>query len=194
MPTVVNKIVESFPHPVVTPIFGMLKYNTLFDRIYDISSNVALIQKRLVSSKHSFLALTVSLTVYATLSVTSFTKPANLGPAPSVPKNSTGIKQTAIWYKFTLDTELYSLLQNMDKALKQQLLDSVEDIYLRALREKYIGYKNITFLEVINHLKANYYNITSANLNINTARMNVPHNINELSESIIEQNLVEVLK
>ena len=42
--------------------------------------------------KIGFLALTVSLTVYAALSSTVFTKPTNPGPAPSIPKNSTGIK------------------------------------------------------------------------------------------------------
>ena len=80
-----------------------------------------------------FLALTVSPKVYATLSSTPFVKPANPSPTPVIPTNTNGIDQTAIWYRFTLKTELYTLLHNMDKALKQQLLRVEEDIYVRAL-------------------------------------------------------------
>ena len=74
----------------------------------------------------------------------------------------------------------------MDKALKQQLLGAVEDIYIRSLKYKYVGYRNLTCLEVIDHLKAKYYKITPADLKINTARMNAPHNNNEPFESIIK--------
>ena len=108
IPTVVDKLVESFLNLVVTPIVGMPTYNTLVDRIYQISSNAESMQTTLGSVKLSFLALTITLTVYATLSAIAFTKPV------------------------TLDTELYALLQNMDKALKQQVMGGVEDIYLRA--------------------------------------------------------------
>ena len=117
--------------------------------------------------------------MYATLSATAFTKPSNPDPAPSILANAAVIEHTAIWYKFTLDTELYSLLQNMDKSLKQHLLGGVEDIYVRSLKEKYVRYGNLPCLEVIDHLKANYYKINLSDLNINMARMNAPHNINE---------------
>ena len=78
--------------------------------------------------KLGFLALTVSPAVYATLSATPFTRTANPSLAPAIPTNTTDIEQTTIWYRFTLKTELYTLLQNMDKALKQQLLGALEDI------------------------------------------------------------------
>ena len=42
--------------------------------------------------KLGFLALTVSPTVYATLSATFFTKPANPSLAPSIQTNKTRIK------------------------------------------------------------------------------------------------------
>ena len=74
-----------------------------------------------------------------TLSVILFMTIANPGPAPAIPTNTTGIEQTAIWYKFTLDTELYTLLQNMDKSHKKNILGDVEDIYVRSLKYNYVG-------------------------------------------------------
>ena len=103
-----------------------------------------------------------------------------------IPTITIRIKQTAIQYMFTLDTELYLLLHNMEKALKQHLLGAVDNIYIKALKDNYVGYRNLTFLEVVDHLKSNYYKIAPADLKLNTARMNAPHNINEPFESIIE--------
>ena len=54
------------------------------------------------SGKLGFLALTVSPKVYATLSAMAFVNPPNSSLTPTILPNSTGIKQTAIRYKFTL--------------------------------------------------------------------------------------------
>ena len=62
----------------------------------------------------------------------------------------------------------------------------MEDIYASVLKEKYVGYGNLSCLEEINHLKSNYYKITPVDLKLNMERMNVPHNINKLFGSIIE--------
>ena len=75
----------------------------------------------------------------------------------------------------------------MDKALKQQILGGVEDIYVRSLKEKYVRYGNLTFLEVIDHLKSSYYKITPADIKLKTVRMNAPHSINEPFEFIIKK-------
>ena len=159
----------------------------MVDRIYQISFNAFSMQTTLGGGKIGFLTLTVSPMVYATLSSKSFIKPDNPGPAPSIPMNTTGIEHTAIRYRFTPETELYTLLQNMDKSLNQQLLGAVEDIYVRVLKEKYFRYGKLPCLEVIYRLKANYYKITPAKLKLNIARMNAPNNINEPFKSIIKQ-------
>ena len=54
---------------VITPIFCMSTYNTLVDRIYQISYNVASMQTTLSGGKIIFLALTMS--------ATPFVKPPN---------------------------------------------------------------------------------------------------------------------
>ena len=122
MPTAVDKLVESFPHPVVTPIIWMSTYDTLVDSIYHISYNTVSMQTMLGGGKIRFLVLTFLLMVYATLSSIPFVKPANPSLTPVIPKNKNGIKKTAIRYRFTLETELYTLLHNIDKALKHNLL------------------------------------------------------------------------
>ena len=82
-------------------------------------------QTTLIGFKIRFLMLNVLPTLYAILSSTSFLKYANLGTAPAVQTNTSGIEHTAIRYRFTLKTELYTILQNTDKALEKQLLGFV---------------------------------------------------------------------
>ena len=77
------------------------------------------------SRKSVFLAITVSPMLYAALSATPFEKSLNPGLAPRIPPNSTIIEQTVIRYKFTLETELYLLHTNIDKAPKQQLMGDI---------------------------------------------------------------------
>ena len=67
----------------------------------------------------------------------------------------------------------------MEKYLKQQIVRVVKDIYVRYLKKNYIVYGNHMCLEVINHIKANYYKITSEDLKLNMERMKALHNINE---------------
>ena len=92
-------------------------------------------QRTLGGCKPSFLALTASPTVYATLSPTQFVNPPNQGPTLAIPPNATSIKENASRHKFTLEMGIYMLHQNMDKALKQHLLGVMEDIYSRYLKK-----------------------------------------------------------
>ena len=75
MTTVVENIVESFLHPAVFPIVRIPTYNTLMDSIYQISYNAASMQTTLCGGNIGSLMLTISLTVYATLSTTHFKVP-----------------------------------------------------------------------------------------------------------------------
>ena len=61
---------------------------------------------KLGSGKLGFLALTVLLKVYETLYDTPFMKPPNPSLVPTITPNSKRTKQTAIKYKFTLETYL----------------------------------------------------------------------------------------
>ena len=60
----------------------------------------------------------------------------------------------------------------MDDALKNQLLDSVKDTYVRELRNQYTRYMEETTRDLLDHLMDRYSNITSYNLKFNKARIN----------------------
>ena len=67
---------------------------------------------------------------------------------------------------------------NADKALKSQLVEAVEGLYLKSLRNKYVGFSNQTFLTMMAHLYLHYAKITPNDLAINDKAMKTPYDPN----------------
>jgi len=57
--------------------------------------------------------------------------------------------------------------------LKSLLISAIDDLYIHALKDKYIGYANVTMLQILTHLYPNYAKITPINLEENDNRMKV---------------------
>ena len=76
---------------------------------------------------------------------------------------------------------------NTDKALKQQLLGAVDDMFTRVLKNRYIGYANVTTKKLLNHLFATYGKITGNDLRVNDTRMNASYDVNLPIEVLFDQ-------
>ena len=50
------------------------------------------------------------------------------------------------------DAAIFKEFDNTDKVLKQQLLGDVDDMLTRALKNRYIGYANVTTKQLLAHL------------------------------------------
>ena len=72
--------IESFPQPALTKIDGKPSYDTLKIVNDELSANAASVHTELGGGAHGYLAITVSPTVYATLSATAFVPPTLPGP------------------------------------------------------------------------------------------------------------------
>ena len=72
--------IESFPQPVLTKIDRKPSYDTLKIVNDELSANAASVQTELGGGAHGYLAITVSPTVYATLSATAFVPPHSPHP------------------------------------------------------------------------------------------------------------------
>ena len=60
----------------------------------------------------------------------------------------------------------------MDDALKTQLMDTVEEPYVRELRNRYTVYMGVPTQDLLDHLMDIYGNITAANLKANETCIN----------------------
>jgi hypothetical protein len=75
---------DAFPHPSIPPILGIPSYATIAELHLKVNTNVASVYSSLGDGSHGLLTLTVSATVYNTLSAIPFVHPLNPGPQPVI--------------------------------------------------------------------------------------------------------------
>ena len=93
--------------------------------------------------------------------------PVNPGPKPIIPTGSTGAAISDLRYHHTEYTKIFAEYENTDKALRQLLLACTDELYIRSLRHKYIGYGKTTNRALLDHLYATYANISASALQDN---------------------------
>ena len=117
MPTAIENIVNGFTFPTIPPIVGTPTYNTIAEVNLKLNSKAASVQSNLSCGTLGLLQLTVSPTVYNTLSVPAFFVPVNPGSAPDIPTNSTGSQITELRYDFDTAAALFNKYDRTNKAL-----------------------------------------------------------------------------
>jgi uncharacterized coiled-coil protein SlyX len=76
---------------------------------------------------------------------------------------------------------------NVCTALKNHIIQSIEDVYLLAMNDPYLAYANVTIKEMINYLFEQYGNIDSKALGENEKKMQQPWNPDTPFETVIKQ-------
>ena len=136
MPSSIEKTVDGLPFPTINPIIGTPDYESIADIHIKLNSNAASVQSNLGCGTLGLLFLTVSPAVYAILSTTAFIPPVNPGPKPSIPTGATGAVIADLQYRHIESTKIFTEYENTDKALRQILLTSTDELYVRYLRHK----------------------------------------------------------
>ena len=126
MAATVESLIESFPYPTIAPIFGEPTYETITSVARQLKANAASNHSELGGGSLGHLALLITPAVYATISAVPYDVPANPGPTPVIPAGT----PTAAIIQATIRTHgeqlrIWCLYNNVDKALKQQLICAV---------------------------------------------------------------------
>ena len=143
MPSALKKNVESFPHPTVSPIFGHLSYETIAEIQLKRNTNAASIYYHRGNDRLVLLFLTVP--------------PTNHGQNPTIPDGFTGPQIADIRRRHK---DQFDEFQETNRTLKIILIASIDEAYIRSLRDKYIGSTNVTTLQMLTHLYDSYARIS----------------------------------
>jgi hypothetical protein len=187
MATSVEKLVESFPHPHIPAIEGQPNYETITDVTRLLNANAASIYSELGGGNYGHLSITLSTASYATLSPTPFIEPANPGTTPIIPPLATAaiIGQTVRDHEENL--RIWRQYNNVNAALKQQLISAISNIYIRTLQDRHTGFANVSTRELIEHLLRTYGNITPTDLAENDLRFKAAYDPAEPIETLYSQ-------
>ncbi len=115
----IDKIVEGFPHPTITPIIGIPTYEAISAVRIKLNSNAASVHSEPGNGALGLLALTVTPAVYHTLTGVTFVPPVNQGQPFVIHLGSTGPQISALDAAHKIQIRIWKEYLAVDKALKQ---------------------------------------------------------------------------
>ena len=166
----VEDVTNAFP-TAITKITGEPNYESLKILKDELKANAASIPTTLGSGTHGYLGLILSPATYATVAATQFIEPIYPGQHPNVPAGTSASNTSTIVRRHTEDLCQWREFKNVITALKNQLLSALDDIYIRALKDRHVGYMNQSIRAILQHLFDNYDNITPLELEDNDTKM-----------------------
>ena len=104
-----------------------------------------------------------------------------------IPAGTNAANTSAIIRRHTEDTRQWREFKTVSTALKNQLLSAVEDIYVRALRDRHVGYMNQSIRNLLTHLFDKYGNITQLKVEDNDTKMSALWDPNSPFNCLVEQ-------
>jgi hypothetical protein len=154
-----------------------------------LQANAASIHSELGGGDLGHLALTVPPQVFATLSNTPWVVPLNPGPTPPVLlPNATAAQINANCYRHLENIKIFQTYNNVQNALKQQILAAVDNIYVWTLRNTHTGYTMVTTLQILNHLYTTYGQLTPMAMQENDRHFRNAYNPGQVIQNVSPTN------
>ena len=162
--TNINYKETHFETPELKKIHGEPTYESLELLIKQLKANARSVHSNLGGGQHGHLGLVISPTTYNHISAVPFTKPLFPGAQALIPPGATQHLTRTLRIQFEEDLRVYHEVENVDKALKKQLVAAVESKYLDAIRNRTTDTITDPVYRVMEHLFSNYGDVTPETL------------------------------
>ena len=179
--------IESFPNPVIPKIEVIPTYESIANVRSLLSANAASVASQRGGGNNGYLGIVLSDAVYTTVSGIPWVSPQYPGAMPNIPANATAAQTGEVVRQHTEALRDWKEYTNMQSALKKQLIAAVDPIYLRAIRNRHVGFKNHSVRDILQHLLTSYGNITAIDLDKNMEAMKAPWDPSQPFEVLIDQ-------
>jgi hypothetical protein len=177
-----------FPHAVLTPLPNDRPTASTLELLQqELSANAISVPSARGNAALGHYALVVSAAKYVTAAAVAFDPPVSPGIAPVHPAQGTAAQITEINRQFLADQREYHLYSSTEAKLKQQLLMAVPTTYTNALKDKFVGFANVTTLQLLTHLHTDYGTITTDDLDNNMKRLHKEWSPANPIEDLFEQ-------
>jgi hypothetical protein len=167
----------SFPHTTVTPITGRPNPLSLSILQGELYANAISIPTELGGGAYGHLALVMPDAEYIAMAgALAYVAPAHPGAQADAPAGATAVQITQLNRQHDKAIERFMLHTNVSNALKQQILEAVEDMFVSVLRHQHLRYSQVTPLQLLQHLSDTYNIITEETLEDNRSRLSIDWN------------------
>ena len=131
------------------------------------------------------IVISMNPATFATIHPAPFTIPTNPGPAPDPTAAASSATKIADIYKaYALQRKIYSEFIKAERISVKLVLDSMDEIYYKALKHKHTGYAKVTLRQLLDHLVTTYAAIDQLDLEKNQEKMTTRYDPNALIETL----------
>ena len=183
----VESIKEGFPYPTIAKMPGRPTFETIAEVHTKLKANASSIPSELGGGSHGLLGLALQPGTYTVLTGHVFQPPVNPGPIANVAGNLTGPQIANAVRTHKEQLELWRLYNSTEQALKQQLISSFDDIYLKGISNRHTGFATITLIRMLQHLYDTYGDITPTELEDNDQKMKTAYDPTLPIETLYDQ-------
>ena len=162
--TDIDKIIAQFEKKQCTPIRDRPNFKNLIQLKNELKTNAGSIRTPLGGGAHGHLGLILSPEEYETIAgTTPFVKPPNPG-ALEITREMTNYDQIRSRAEWDASVRLFDLTNNVEKALMNQLTDTLPEVYIQGFRNTITNTITDSVHEVLEKLFDNYGLVTADEL------------------------------
>ena len=157
-----NKIKQTyFTHQVIEKIFGEPNFRSLHDLTQKLRANASAVKTNLGGGNHGLLALVMPPAEYHNLTQHHWVEPIHPGHPPVIAVGTTQVAARNLITQYDEALKNWNLVNDTRSALKQQILDVIDEVYLQPLRDRQLAYANVTPLQMLDYLREHYGQVMS---------------------------------
>ena len=178
-----KKIRESFPNPTIHKIHRTPHYFSISKAHTPLSENATSVYSSRGNTALGHYILTALDAEYFLRSRISFIIPFNPGVHPVVSPGATDAQIAHAKREHEETTHEFRLFKAVENALKNQLINAIDDIYIKDIRDRMTGFATRFVGDILLHLYRTYGLVTPAQLTANDKRFRAPYNGSTYLES-----------
>ena len=186
-------IMELFPHPTLTRVHGMPTYQDIAILKMQLSANAVTASSTLGNGELGHLGLVIGATEYDTIVDPTGANAAihwSIPTMPDTPEFDTKTTQVMMQNElaqYNEDTKDFQKYCAVHAALRAQLLEAINPVYLAPLKSRIHGFANTTLRQLIKHLETNYAKLSRQDIIDNDQAMMEPYDPSSPFENLVEQ-------
>jgi hypothetical protein len=174
MSLTIDDIITKFPNKRLPIIDGEPDYTSINTMVQLLYSNAATLTTAPGGGHHGHIGIIMPAALYTTLSAIPYNEPGDPGTIPVHAANATSAIRESDRMNHKEALKQFHHHNNMNDALKPQIIDAVADAYLGELRNRYTGYLGVRPRDLLDHLLERYGKITASDIANCRTRMEAP--------------------
>ena len=149
-------IISNFPHLITPKIKGKPDRESINKLEKIIQENAAATQTNLGGVQHGYLGLTMTDPACNLVTGTNLEHPNNPGLTSIMPNRETQHQILQIQNFYSARAQQHNEFLQIERALRNQIINAIEKIYIEALEEDYVRYNNHSMPDMLKYLYDTY--------------------------------------